>query len=440
MNAFMGAAYNIYKVTEGRLEQELSDRQLQEPYYSQVRPSIGALAGETEATRELRAYGEILDLVRSNQAWLLIAKRASETGDPRRIQQGEPEFYGRLEKHAARYKAVKNTDLVHSLVKSVAELAARLARDVADRREVSVAEPIPAEFYPEDARFVRIARLTLESEKARQDAHHVNYRGHGPVKNKLRTLAEWLAGRGEVSALPELFDHTPDWLLRQIIRYRISRWLGGFLGIASEVPPLPEDISIETYERLRSLGFDIFYLPPVEVSGAGSFRRYPEWRYPLEERYWAARAGCGSPLTGQWVAIELLKDGQALGEAGNGAKTSGGSGRRPMLVSWDSLQKSILPETARLLGREESSVRLPSALEWNLLGNLLFYCRRTGEEAPEWPMTASRMWTHDRNDLGQHALVGKDGADGVGALEAVEWIGADEKSNSAFQFRALAVL
>ncbi len=441
MNAFMGAAYSIFKVTEGLLEQELSGLRLKEPYYSQVRPSMGALLGETEALGELRGYKEILSLSQSNDAWLRMMQEAATGGELSHIRQKADAFYGRLEQHASQYKVVKNTDIGLSLEDSIRQVAARLVKDVSEGRKVHLGESTPAEFYPDDERFVRIARLALESEKARQNAHHLNYRGHWPVRKKLQTLAKWLAERGEVSDIAGLFDHTPGWLLRQIIRYRMFQWLGGFLGRSCEMHPVPEDVSIEKYEQLRSLDFDIFYLPSLDLEGMEPFRKYPEWHYPLENPCRASGPNGSSRMTGRWVAVELRTHGRRSTEHRYVEKPSERLCNRPKLVSWNVLQRNALPETAKLLGLDCTVVGLPSALEWNLMGNLIHYRRRLGESVPDWAVSASGEWTRDRNPGGQRALVGSRGNNGADKLQSVDWIDADDDGRGrAHGFRAVITL
>jgi len=382
MNSFMGAAYQVFKVTEGWLDREISVRQTPEPYYSQVRPSIGALVGQTEALRELRDYKAILDLIRSNNAWPEMVRGASESGDLSEVRRNAPALCAKLQRHAAQYKVVRNTDIARSLEESIRRLAVRLASDVSQNRKVSLMGTTPAEFYPEDERFVRIARLTVESEIARQDAHHLNYRGHWPVRERLKPLAEWLAGRGEISCLAGLFDYPPDWLLRQAIRFRSARWLEDFLGRPCAVPPVPEELSMGRFGQLRSMGFDFFYLPALGAVTAESCGRFPGWRYPLSDRYWIAGMN-GTPLIeGRWVAVELAEGGQLQVGGDEGEKALHYTGDREKLASWDSLCGAILPKMSQLLGVDHSRVRLPFAIEWNLLGNLLRHRRRRTPDAP----------------------------------------------------------
>ena len=92
MNAFMALAYIIYyKATEGLLEHEMAGKRTPEPYYSQVRPSMCALIGETEATHELRGYKALLDEARDDDALRQEVQRVDEVDIVYRLRRAKPE-------------------------------------------------------------------------------------------------------------------------------------------------------------------------------------------------------------------------------------------------------------------------------------------------------------------------------------------------------------
>ena len=194
------------------------------------------------------------------------------------------------------------------------------------------------------------------------------------------------------------------------------------------------------FGQLRSMGFDFFYLPALGAVTAESCGRFPGWRYPLSDRYWIAGMN-GTPLIeGRWVAVELAEGGQLQVGGDEGEKALHYTGDREKLASWDSLCGAILPKMSQLLGVDHSRVRLPFAIEWNLLGNLLRHRRRLGEDAPEWGEMPDWEWAQDRNLRNQHVVVGKAGADGRDGLAAVDWVDAGPARRAAFRFRTLVLL
>ena len=212
------------------------------------------------------------------------------------------------------------------------------------------------------------------------------------------------------------------------------------MGLPCEMPPVPEDISIEKYEQLRSMDFDIFYLPALDFEGMEPLRKYPEWHYPLENPCRASVPNGSSRMTKRWVAVELLTHGRRSAENGCLEKPSERLCNRPKVISWRALQRNAIPETAKRLGLDCTVAGLLSAVEWNLIGNLLHYRRRLGESVPDWAVSASGEWTRDRNSAGQQALVGRKGNSGADKLQSVEWIDADDGRGPAFEFRTVITL
>ena len=197
-------------------------RRLPEPYYSEVRASMASLVGETEAGRELRSYKLLLDEAREDSRLRRALLAVAEKDNMVEFEQIAPLYSFRIAEHARLFKVVKSTDLTVPLRAAIRVVVARLQDDLAADRRVWIPSAPAAEFCPEDERFLRIARLTLASEKARQDAHHLNYRGRWPVLERLLPLCDFLRARGELTHLEGLFDHSPDWLLQQVIRYEMA--------------------------------------------------------------------------------------------------------------------------------------------------------------------------------------------------------------------------
>jgi len=223
MNGFVGLSYNIHKVAEGLLEHELAAREIPEPYYSEVRSAIGASLGETEATKQLRDYKRLLDEARRCDVLSGSLRRVDGTGDLAAPGRGTGDFLEKLRRHACRYKIIENTDMSVPLEVCVLKVALCLKEDVARDRQVEIPAAQPAEFYPDDERFCRIARLALGAEKARQDAHHLLRRGQWFVIEKLNPLADRLVQTGKLRSRAGLFDHSFAYLVWRTILYNIAR-------------------------------------------------------------------------------------------------------------------------------------------------------------------------------------------------------------------------
>lgn len=439
MNAFMSVAYNIHRVTERLLENALSHQQVPWPYSLQVRPAMGALLGETEATLSLRDYQALLERVRDDHQLRQVLRSAEETGVFDQLNRINPEFAARLHAYAFRYKITDETDPTLSSMEPLRAVVHRLNRDAAEHFQVHITHATPEEFYPEDERFGRIVRLALESEKARQDAHHQKIRGQWIVCEKVQPLADFLICNRELSRYEELFSHPPDWLLRQVIHYRLTHWLESFYGRVVDVPPVPASISMDTYRVLRSWGFELFYLPALEVTHAEEVKRYPGWQYPLAERYWATEIVERVSLPGQWIAVELLGQPSVQGMSYDYDRLMQAIGEGSRFLSWDVIHASILPKIAAHLKLAPARVRLPYAIEWNFLGNLLRYLRQQGEDLPDWGATASWEWTEGKYGRYHRLLVGKHGAEGLDGLQAVGWVFSGDEWYRIFGFRTLLV-
>ena len=96
-------------------------------------------------------------------------------------------------------------------------------------------------------------------------------------------------------------------------------------------------------------------------------------------------------------------------------------------ISHDELKQVVLPEIAELLGVEASAVRLPKAIEFNLIGNM---------KHPEWGKANTWEWFEDKFGDG-HRLVG--GYPGRGGLARVSYNWSDNR-HDRITFRPLVVV
>jgi phosphohistidine swiveling domain-containing protein/glycogen synthase len=239
LNAFIGIGYIVYRVTEGLFEQELSRKQIVEPYYSQVRPAMGASIGETDATASLRDYKELLDEVRRDDT-LREYIGAIPAHSIEEIATRYPALYMKLKRYSYNYKIAKRTEPTISPLEPVWETVRRLNADIAEGRSVDVTNPTPEEFYPDDTQFTRTARLALEAEKARQNSHHQKMRGLWLFREKLQPLVNYLIERGIITSYDDIFNYSPAWLIAQVQEYNQTGLLATSIKSTAIAPSIVE--------------------------------------------------------------------------------------------------------------------------------------------------------------------------------------------------------
>lgn len=236
------------------------------------------------------------------------------------------------------------------------------------------------------------------------------------------------------------------------------------LGSRVEVKPLPSSLTPEVRRNLEAFGFELVYLPKLELGtladlkrmGEGRFlddlqRRYPNWKHyesmsstdqedhskprNLSEWYWGRvkdESVTFPQLPGQWVAVEKMPK-PAYGTAYESTPTGARLGFRDRFnVSWNDAKAAIDREKARLLGdiglRSGADMRMLETLEWNLIAN------REG-----WGATNTYEWTNSesRESGDSRRLIAGHSDDG-GAAGAI-W---DHPSGSSdyIGFRAAVVI
>lgn len=220
LNGYMGYAYNMYRITEGLMQDALKRKQIPEPYLSQVWLSMAVWVGDTEAVERNRDYGRLLEEVKVDgnmRKDLEFAVKSDKGFDAFSI--AHPEFYAKLNEHAFNYKIIKNTDDIFTSAPFHSQLAKELLKDASDNRTIAIYNTKPEQFYPDDLEFTRIARLAFFSSKIRQDAHHFKVRGQWKFVEVLRPLAEFLIEKEEIKAFGDIFDHTPEWIIEKVGEY-----------------------------------------------------------------------------------------------------------------------------------------------------------------------------------------------------------------------------
>ncbi len=239
------------------------------------------------------------------------------------------------------------------------------------------------------------------------------------------------------------------------------RWRD-FFGMEIDVPPLPDSITPERYERWRHQKFELHYLPPQEMSGD---KQYPGWEKKPGNEYTPdgdkgisfLRAAEHSlhgltpdnlKLPGAWILIDTRdkpgynQDYQDDGDIGSALRElrnskiilphDKGKDDSRCDISWEELHKpEVTAKFAKVLGVEPSQVRLPRAIEENVLGNACY---------KQWDTTDTYEWSEDSYNLSffvpTHLIQGDSN---LGGISDVFWSGSGNRDNRV-GFRLAAVL
>lgn len=209
-----------------------------------------------------------------------------------------------------------------------------------------------------------------------------------------------------------------------------SFWQGVWneLGIKAEVPPVPK-LTVRQVKSLEKFGFLLVYVPAITEEQYPDGFIKPRWFAGVERL----------PLIGKWIAVETI--------AKPHYDDPKGYGEDPLMVtvkcakrfgvSHDDLIGGLLAKIAKATGFPKKGTRLPSAEEWNLIGNLFrWLCEHRQMNLPD--LGSSRSWEWCANVYGpEHRLLA--GHSDLGGLADVnfDWY-VDRYGHIAF--RVLAVL
>ncbi len=177
------------------------------------------------------------------------------------------------------------------------------------------------------------------------------------------------------------------------------------LGTRVEVKPLPASVTPEVRKNLEAFGFELIYLPKLDLGSLADLKkvgeskylddlqkRYPNWRHyesmadreksdhskprNLNEWYWGFVKGGNIDfpgLPGQWVAVEKMPK-PAYREKYESTPVGARLGFKDRFdVTWNNAKAAIDKEKAKLLTdiglRSGADMRMLEALEWNLIAN-----------------------------------------------------------------------
>jgi hypothetical protein len=213
-----------------------------------------------------------------------------------------------------------------------------------------------------------------------------------------------------------------------------SVFWGRALGRPVEVPLFP-DLSPVTVAALREYNFRVMFFPAIsEIEYPTSFMK-PNWRLALIKEIDRL------PLAGRWGAIESIKMSDGRGSCGYGgidllARRLGLGSRFDQ--NWDQIMGQCAPRMSEFLGL---AVRLPSAEEWNLAGNVFDCLREIREDGPNFRSMLHSEWCLNACAADERIIMGGGGGyDGLARVRAVTRSGMMGQSMVTIGFRLVMEL
>lgn len=184
------------------------------------------------------------------------------------------------------------------------------------------------------------------------------------------------------------------------------------LGIQCEVP-LPPVLTPRQKKSMKKYGFRLFFIPAVTEE------RYQAKFVTLNwAKYLTLESIERQPLPGRWVVVETISKPNYDDPAGypNDALARALKLTQRFAVSWDDLHNEggLLSRIAKITGLPKKSTRLPTAEEWNFLGNLFLWLNANRNESlPDLGSTNSWEWTENSYGSGRRLIVGGRGYGGL---------------------------
>ncbi len=230
-----------------------------------------------------------------------------------------------------------------------------------------------------------------------------------------------------------------------------------FLGKDIDVPPVPQEL-LDAQQKAQEKGItslEAHYLPAMKLGTRGGKGGKipvkpvdaPGWTTKPNDWFWEQATDgkvddSAFSLDGNWVLIDKTPKPQydngrqsyesdtltaLMARLRDEDKIEGSSTPASRFsTSWNELDGKVLPELAHDLGVRDDQVRLPKAIEFNVLGNM---------HHKEWGETTTWEWFEDKFESDGRLIGG--GSDG-GGLARVRWLQPDGRDDG-LGFRPLIV-
>jgi len=242
LNAYMSMQYDVLKVTEGLLQNKFTIKGIPDIYRPAIRNSNKLK--KTESSRKITDYIELLRQIKENDRLKLLFSSGKATEDIiSELRQDLNAFYEEVRHYVSLYKISKSTDLKVAFQPVLYLIIEELGRDVNNSLPMVAAEVDREElYYPEDTRLNRIARLAVNAQLLREDAHHIKVRGQWLVRDKIEGIAEELVKKGNLSETSEIFNRDLNWILEQIVLLQSAKQ--AHRSAAKRIETVPESTKI----------------------------------------------------------------------------------------------------------------------------------------------------------------------------------------------------
>src|SRR3989344_5023930 len=194
------------------------------------------------------------------------------------------------------------------------------------------------------------------------------------------------------------------------LREEEAATLKAFFGESITVQPLPHEITPERIKNWEAMGFELHYLPPMDMTEDADF---PGWekkprRWFYEEIADGRIAKDATMLPGAW----LLVDGRQKPDYAKGAQMYDHDPRsRFGLSPADFTKPEVMNAFAKALDLKPGQASLTETIVWNVLANI---------HHPEWGTTDTSEWQKETRGSGGRLVSG--GSD-LGGASDVLWHG-----------------
>ncbi|OGH10712.1 MAG: hypothetical protein A3B38_04490 [Candidatus Levybacteria bacterium RIFCSPLOWO2_01_FULL_36_13] len=208
----------------------------------------------------------------------------------------------------------------------------------------------------------------------------------------------------------------PEFNPQEIIKREKNEWKKVLGGAAFDIKDLPHQIDEETFKTLEKAGFDLRYIPNLNLAGLNWLKRlgaegfmndrlevYPNWKNIPEEWYWEqvkARNIDFPFLPGMWVAVENVKVPQGDQPYDVRPFADFFAPYKPRRdVSWDFIYQELESKgkgkLAELGIAKDAHIRLPDFIEWNVLNQ-----RENWDQGIKLEWTDSSYFGKDKQRIG----------------------------------------
>jgi len=224
INGIMNVAFPFSEVVSGLREEIFARKGLQEPYFTHAHSSLSGLFDRTLANEVRRERYLIAEKLKEEPSAVELLRRVAG-GDLNAVQNLSTEhlaLFNQFESYAKNYRITSEFALSLTAQLPIQKAAQDIMSAFKNDELFVESEQFPEEYYPDDSRLSRISRLSVLTEKVKQDSHHIKFRGQWRFMEALKPLEDLLVSEGVVANNDEIFERGIDWFLEQVSRLEAS--------------------------------------------------------------------------------------------------------------------------------------------------------------------------------------------------------------------------